>query len=391
MTSIHQAKTAQGFISLLRAHPKGSSDVTLLIIGINIFVFLLMLKFGAGLWHSPNGVQLAWGANFGPATKDGEWWRLATAMFLHFGLLHLAMNMAALFDSGRLVEYLFGHVRFIFLYVLSGLFGNLLSLFVQGNHAVSGGASGAIFGVYGGLIIFLWRHRREIDPIEFKWLFGGAILFSVLTLILGFSIPGIDNAAHIGGLVAGIALGIVLEPHPDGASAKTRRNQWLSASILAVAVIFIFYHMPSPTYRWNVDRKAQMEIIKSLNQDAVISQRWQDVLLQGKKDGLSFDKLAGKIEEEVMIPYEKSFDDLASIDLEPNAPSAESLDSVKRYIEIRRNASKSLVKGLRTKNLAQIQSSLIAAESAAKEAAETSQKPHKHSIKKSKDFKKPQN
>ena len=291
------ANAAEGFISVLRTKP-GGARVTLFFIGLNVFIFLLMLKFGAGLWHSPNGIQLAWGANFGPATKNGEWWRLATAMFLHFGLLHLAMNMMALFDSGRLVERMYGHVRFALLYLLSGLFGNLLSLFVQGNHAVSGGASGAIFGVYGGLIIFLWRHRRQVHPIEFK-----------LTLILGFSITGIDNAAHIGGLVAGILLGIVLEPHPDGVTKQARRNQWWCTIAITFSVIGMLYSMPTANYHWSKDQLAQAEIAKFLNKDAVISQRWQDTLQQGQTEGLSFNKIAGKIEQEVAIPYEKSFDE----------------------------------------------------------------------------------
>jgi len=90
-----------------------------------------MLAYGAGLWHSPNDIQLAWGASFGPATKDGEWWRLATAMFLHFGLVHLAMNMWALWEGGRLVERLYGSGRFAVAYFISGLAGNLLSLVAQ--------------------------------------------------------------------------------------------------------------------------------------------------------------------------------------------------------------------------------------------------------------------
>ena len=243
-------------------------------------------------------------------------------------------------------------------------------LFVQGNHAVSGGASGAIFGVYGGLIIFLWRHRRQVHPVEFKWLFGGALLFSFLTLVLGFSITGIDNAAHIGGLVAGIVLGIILEPHPNGVTPKIRRNQWLSAILMVVSVFVMFYLMPSASYQWNKDQQAKAEITKFLSRDAAISQRWQETWMQGQAQGLSFDKLAGKIEHEVAIPYEKSFNELSSINLEPNSPSAESLDSVRHYIEIRRNASKSLVKGLRTKDIEQIQRSLREAQSAANVVAD---------------------
>src|SRR5471030_1739870 len=94
--------------------------VSQFLMGVNLAVFMAMLASGAGLWHSSNGIQLAWGAGFGPATKDGEWWRLGTAMFLHFGLLHLAVNMAALWEAGRFVERLYGSIRFAVVYFFSG-------------------------------------------------------------------------------------------------------------------------------------------------------------------------------------------------------------------------------------------------------------------------------
>ena len=144
---------------LMRSKPR-EVPVTSALLAINLVVFAVMLVFGAGLWHSANGVQLAWGANFGPATQDGQWWRLFTAMFIHFGLIHLALNMFALWDIGRLVERLFGRTRYVLLYVGSGIIGNLLSLVLQGNQAVSGGASGAIFSLYGALLVFLWRERK---------------------------------------------------------------------------------------------------------------------------------------------------------------------------------------------------------------------------------------
>jgi rhomboid protease GluP len=185
---------------------------TWLLIIANLLVFAAMLGQGAGLRHTDNAVQLAWGANFGPATKDGEWWRLGSALFLHFGLLHLALNMLSLWDGGRLVERMYGHGRFLVLFFAAGLAGNLLSLIAQGDRAISGGASGAVFGVYGALLSFLWLERRQLHPGEFRRLFVGAALFSAINIGLGFQVTGIDNAAHIGGFVAGILAGAALAP-----------------------------------------------------------------------------------------------------------------------------------------------------------------------------------
>ena len=193
-----------------RLHGKAAHvPVTLLLIGANLLIFGLMLGNGAGLWHAQNSIQLAWGANFGPATQDGQWWRLGSALFLHFGLIHLTMNLWALWDGGQLVERMFGHLRFIIIYLASGLCGNLLSLVIQGNEAVSGGASGAIFGVYGALLVFVWRERQQLNPGEFRWLFWGGLGFSAVSITLGLVIPGIDNSAHIGGLIAGCLLGML--------------------------------------------------------------------------------------------------------------------------------------------------------------------------------------
>jgi len=211
------------------------APVTAALIGVNLAVFVAMLANGAGFWHSTNTIQLAWGANFGPATKDGEWWRLATAMFLHFGILHLALNMWALWDGGRLVERLYGMRRFVAIYLISGVVGNLLSLIVRGDYAVSGGASGAIFGVYGALLVSLWRERQQIEPYEFRWMFGAAAIFSIATVCLGFMITGIDNAAHIGGLIAGLALGALIARMAPERKAWAARIALLSIVALAVA------------------------------------------------------------------------------------------------------------------------------------------------------------
>jgi rhomboid protease GluP len=344
------------------------TPATLALVGTNLAVFAAMLWYGAGLWHSQNGVQLAWGASFGPATKDGEWWRLATAMFLHFGLVHLAVNMWALWDAGRLVERLYGPFRLLAVYFASGLAGNLLSLIVHGDDAVSGGASGAIFGVYGALLVFLWRERRAIHPVEFRWLFGGAAVFSALTIGFGFAIAGIDNAAHIGGLVSGTLVGAALARPLSAGSPAPGRGRWLAAAAFALAVLGLVAAIPAPSYRWREEVQARAEIRAFLGDDERINQRWQRILNTGRQEGASFDELAGRIEADVTSEYEKSFEQLSALNLAPAAPSAATLEILKKYTHLRGDAFHSLAEGLRTNDPERIREALDAARAAANQA-----------------------
>ena len=119
--------------------------VTHLLVFANVAVFLAMLADGAGLFESNSAVHLRWGANFGPVTKEGEWWRLAACTFLHFGLVHLAMNMWALWGAGGLVERLYGNLAFLSIYLFAGLTGSFASLYWNADKVVSAGASGAVF------------------------------------------------------------------------------------------------------------------------------------------------------------------------------------------------------------------------------------------------------
>lgn len=334
------------------------TPVTSGLLVLNLTVFAIMLMYGSGLWHASNGVQLAWGANFGPATQDGQWWRLFTAMFVHFGIVHLALNMWALWDVGRLVERLYGRLRFTVIYLGSGVVGNLLSLVVQGNQAVSGGASGAIFSLYGALLVFLWRERRQVDRGEFRWLFGAASVFTLLILGMGLIVPGIDNAAHAGGLVAGALLGILLARPWTSQSPCPQRLRWGAAFGLSLGITFLVMHIPPPSYRFGEELRARGAILQFLNDDQRISQNWDAILQAGRRNNLSFDQLAGSIDTNVTAVYRESFEALRAASPGSAVPSAGTLEALQTYATFRANTASDLADGLRTNDPRKIRSAL---------------------------------
>ncbi len=140
---------------------------------------------------------------------DGEWYRVFTSMFLHFGIEHLINNMVMLFFAGRYLEKAMGHVRYLCLYLLSGTGAGIFSLFmvmVDNEEAVSAGASGAVFGIVGGLLWVAIRNKGRFADLTAR----GLLLMAALSLYYGFSSAGVDNWGHVGGLVGGIILGILL-------------------------------------------------------------------------------------------------------------------------------------------------------------------------------------
>lgn len=341
----------------MRGGPAGA-PVTAILTAANLLVFVAMLWHGAGLWHTPGELPLAWGASFGPATKDGEWWRLASAMFLHFGALHLAMNLWALWDCGRLAERLYGSLRFGAMYFASGLGGNLLSLALHGDRAVSGGASGAIFGLYGALLVCLWRERAVLDPVEFRWLFAGAGVFAALLIAAGIAVPGIDNAAHTGGLVSGALLGMALAKPLTATSPRPRAARWLGTAGFALALGLLVYLLPPPAYRWRDELRAREEIRELLATERRIAQRWREIAELGRRGGASFDELAERIEAEIAQPYEETFEHLSALEVPGAAPSAEPLEIARRYARLRGEAAHMLAEGLREKDEARIREAL---------------------------------
>jgi rhomboid protease GluP len=225
----------------------GRADlVTKALVTANVLVFVAAAIGGAGIVVPNPTVLQAWGTNFGPFTTNGQWWRLVSSIFLHFGLFHLALNMWALYVGGRLAERLFGSAAFALIYFAAGIAGSLSSLLW--NPAVnSAGASGAIFGVYGAMLAFFLRKDSSIPPSIVRQQRSSGIAFIAFNLINGFSHAGIDNAAHIGGLTIGLVMGLLLA-RPLEPEARARINAasfYARGSAIALATIgtlFVLVH-----------------------------------------------------------------------------------------------------------------------------------------------------
>jgi rhomboid protease GluP len=180
---------------------------TYVFFGINILIFLLMALAGG----STNELTLlAFGVKDNAEIARGQWWRFITPIFIHIGLLHLVFNSYALWVVGPQVEKLYGPSRFVILYLLTGIAG-VWGSFYYHPAIMSAGASGAIFGLFGVLLVFGLRYRDSIPPFFKRAVGTGVLPVIVLNLIIGFSLSGIvDNAAHVSGLLAGAALGAVI-------------------------------------------------------------------------------------------------------------------------------------------------------------------------------------
>ena len=211
------------------------SPFAFVFLGINITVFLLMALAG-GSANEP--ALMAFGVKSNTAIAAGQWWRFVTPVFIHIGLLHLLFNSYALWMVGPQVEKLYGGARFVILYVLTGIAGVAGSYFYHPD-IISAGASGAIFGLFGVLLVFGIRYRNSIPPF-FKQAVGTGILPVVLiNLIIGFTVPGIDNAAHIGGLLSGAALAALLPFQRPGEETDSFSRSVQVALLAGVAVCFI--------------------------------------------------------------------------------------------------------------------------------------------------------
>jgi rhomboid protease GluP len=224
-----------------RVFSYGKPNFTYLFILLNLIFYFLLETYGGS---TNTNTLITFGAKFNPYILEGDYWRFITPMFLHIGLTHLIMNTIALFYLGTFVEKMYGSFRFLFIYVIAGFLGTAAS-FVFNAH-ISAGASGAIFGCFGALLYFGIMKKE----LFYKTIGKSILLILAINLLIGFSIPMIDNSAHIGGLVGGfVAATIINLPHH-----KFHFRQLLFFfTFLLGTVLFITYgfyqqiHFPNPS------------------------------------------------------------------------------------------------------------------------------------------------
>ena len=283
------------------AESGGRAWATPSLVVVNLAVFAAMAVSAGRLGAFDPNFLLGWGANFGTFTVNGQWWRLLTALFVHLNLLHLLVNLWALWNVGRLAERLYGSAVFVFLYFASGLLGSLASIAWEPANA-SAGASGAIFGILGSHLAFL-AHRESGIPrqvVRAHWF--STLVFVLFNLIDGALTPGIDNAAHVGGLAGGLVLGWILvrpinrEAREDFPFHKTVAAVFVlgAAVLLALGQVLGFGSQLTPTEQY---LRGHDWFLKGQASNLAL---WQELATQAASGTISDAAFGSRFEKEIM-------------------------------------------------------------------------------------------
>lgn len=260
-----------------------------------LLMFAVTTSHGAPWFKDSGVVQIGWGSNFGPSTIGGEWWRLLTYSLLHFGLLHLAFNLWALVSFGTIAERLYGSFRYASICLVAGVAGGMSSI-VTSPQANSAGASAVIFGVFGALLVGHLRGEVAIPPSVQRSLRKSTLIFVGVTLVSGFILSGVDNAAHVGGLVAGICMGLAF--HSPRRSVRIAAPAVLALLVLVTgATLGVRAGATSAAevkyweaFRWFVDRESG------------VVEKWLALQKLARDHQIGDDALADRLNSEV-VPF----------------------------------------------------------------------------------------
>jgi rhomboid protease GluP len=328
-----EARALYQFHELLRAVTPRIGVVKALV-AVNVAIYVVMVARGVPAML-PGGAQLVeWGANHGVRTLGGQPWRLVSNFFLHFGALHLFMNMFALWSAGPIVERIYGPVRTLALYLFAGVTASVASVAVH-PQVVSAGASGAVFGVYGALGAFLLRHRGSVPKLALSRLGQVAGSFIVYNVIFGFTVPAIDNAAHLGGLAGGALAGAWLARPLVGPRPRAPGRVALVLVGAALAVVGAPRALKAPP-----DLSAHVGRFVAAEKSAV--GQYNQLIESAHAGKLSDAQLAERLERDVLPPWRAARKDLLK-PLPWSPPERELLQRYDRYAAARERAWERLI------------------------------------------------
>jgi rhomboid protease GluP len=322
--------------------------VTPALVIANVLVFAAMIATGVHFFAPTAQSVAAWGANFGPKTMDGQWWRLVSCMFLHFGILHLAFNMWILWDLGRLVERLVGNIGFAVLYFVSGIAGSIASL-AWNPTVVSAGASGAVFGVAGALLGLIAFRRDTVPAAVLKQLRNSMVAFVLYNVFYGMTATGIDMAAHLGGLIAGFVCGLILsQPLSVEMIARRRLRNAVVVVIGATALPLAAFALPDAP----PDIDGELQRLGEMEQRAIEINN--DLVRRSQRGEVSDADFARTLEREVLPLWIGARKDIEKLLNVPYADRA-FLSRLVEYMRCREESWQMQVEGLREQDAAKIE------------------------------------
>jgi len=325
------------YVRLMQLSP--TAYVTPVLIAMNAALFVVTVIGGAGFVQPNGAVMVEWGSNYGPLTMTGEWWRLLSSAFLHFGVLHLAFNMWALYSSGLLVERLYGSGYFLALYLFAGVTGSVAS--VTWNPQVnSAGASGAVFGVFGALLAFIVNKKSGVPPAVINEHRASTLFFIGFNLFNGFANSGIDNAAHLGGLAGGFLFGLILA-RPLYATARSRVATWRIAAAALLGAMVVALALGST--RWRGPEFAEEQLFRQrLFRYSQEEQRYNDRLRQRPVTG-GQREIANRVGSELLPHWDRMRKLMAEPELSSQSPLYATQQSAIAFIDSQQRQLRQLV------------------------------------------------
>jgi rhomboid protease GluP len=322
------------------------------VVAVNVLLYLAVGLSGAD-WMNPDPERmLDWGADLWAYTTAGQWWRLLTSAFLHFGLIHLFANMYALASVGPLCERLFGSVFFGVLYFLSAILSGLASIWWD-RGAVSAGASGAVFAVFGALIVYVSIHRASFHRGAARSMLQGAVVMVGFNIWYGLNHPNISNSAHLGGLAAGLMLGAVLARPLVPAERRQRQTRPRAAlgiglGVAAVAVTVALLPKNHAVVDVGAERAfadADVAIVADQNRALATIDR---IEAAAKKEKWTAERHAEAIEKELVPIWDQMIKRLQGAVVPPGSQSRERFELLLAYVASRREAYAKLAEAMRS-------------------------------------------